>query len=72
MGCRRADRASDLIRTFVGEVWNQRRLDLLDELVVEHYELRTLADCAPSFLVCGLWKRWSSGSGRTGRACRPL
>lgn len=35
---------SDLVRIFIEEVWNQRRLDLLDGLAADDYELRNLAD----------------------------
>lgn len=37
-------RATSLVRRFTEEVWNERRLDLLDELVGEAYELRNLSD----------------------------
>jgi len=35
---------SDLVRTLIEEVWNQRRLDLLDGLAADDYELRNFAD----------------------------
>lgn len=35
---------TDLVRSFTDGVWNQRRLDLLDGLVVDDYVLRNLAD----------------------------
>jgi len=35
---------SDLVHSFIDEVWNRRKLDLLDTLVVDDYQLRNLAD----------------------------
>ena len=35
---------SDLVHSFIDEVWNQRNLDLLDRLVVDDYQLRNLVD----------------------------
>ena len=35
---------SDLVHSFIDEVWNRRNLDLLDRLVVDDYQLRNLAD----------------------------
>ena len=37
-------RAASLVRRFTEEVWNERRLDALDELVSDGYELRNLSD----------------------------
>jgi hypothetical protein len=34
----------ELVRKFIEEVWNERRLGLLEELVVGDYELRNLSD----------------------------
>lgn len=36
--------AAALVHRFTCDVWNARRLDALDELVIEDYELRNLSD----------------------------
>lgn len=35
---------SDLVRRFADEVWNERNLDGIEELIAEAYELRNLSD----------------------------